>query len=324
MESTAKNKHYVGIDISKDYFDVALPQEEKYRHLKLENNLKGFAKLVEALEGLQACCVMEASGPYYLQLATYLHAGGIGVSVVNPLSIRRFCQMRLTRAKTDRKDAVMIARYGHAEQPGLWEPEATHLLELKQLQMVAQGLEKTLHQYARQLEALQAAPQVNKQARKSLEQALQYIQKQVEKVEAEMLLLIRQHQQQLFEQVMSIPGLGKKSALLLVVITGGFTRFAHYKQLVSYLGLSPRIYESGTSIKGRARICKMGMSRARAVLYVCSWSAIKTNKACRELYERLLGKGKAKRLALIAVVNKLLRQAFAVATKKEFYLEKTY
>jgi len=139
-----------------------------------------------------------------------------------------------------------------------------------------------------------------------------------------MLLLIKQHHQELFEQVTSIPGLGRKSALLLVVITGGFTRFAHYKQLVSYLGLSPRIYESGTSIKGRARICKMGMSRVRAVLYVCSWSAIKANKACRELYERLLAKGKAKRLALIAVVNKLLRQAFAVATKKEFYLEKTY
>ena len=324
MESTAKAKHYVGIDLSKDFFDVALPQQDKYRHLKLENNLKGFSRLVEALQGLQACCVMEASGPYYLQLATYLHGKGIGVSVVNPLSIRRFCQMRLTRAKTDKKDAQMIARYGLSEQPGLWEPEAGHLLELRQLQMVAQGLEKSLHQYRRQLEALVAAPQVNKQAQKSLEQSLHYIQKQVEKVEAQMLALIQQHHQQLFEQVMSIPGLGKKSALLLVVITGGFTRFAHYKQLVSYLGLSPRIYESGTSVKGKVRICKMGMSRVRAVLYVCSWSAIRANKACRELYERLLAKGKAKRLALIAVVNKLLRQAFAVATKQEFYLEKTY
>ncbi|HEY4649963.1 MAG TPA: IS110 family transposase [Pontibacter sp.] len=323
MESTAKAKHYVGIDISKDYFDVALPQQEKYRHLKLENNREGFSKLLKALQGLQACCIMEASGPYYLQLATYLHARGIEVSVVNPLSIRRFCQMRLTRAKTDKKDAQMIARYGLCEQPGLWEPEAAHLLELRQLQMVAEGLEKTLHQQARQLEALWAAPQVSKQARKSLEQSQQYIQKQVEKLEAAMLLLIQEHHQQLFEQVTSIPGLGKKSALLLLVITGGFTRFAHYKQLVSYLGLSPRIYESGTSIKGRARICKMGMSRVRAVLYVCSWSAIKVNKACRELYQRLLAKGKAKRVALIAVVNKLLRQAFAVATKKEFYLEKT-
>ncbi|WP_255594390.1 IS110 family transposase [Pontibacter sp. HSC-14F20] len=270
MESMAKAKHYVGIDISKDYFDVALPQQEKYRHLKLSNSLKGFGKLLEALQGLQACCVMEASGPYYLQLATYLHAKGIEVSVVNPLSIRRFCQMRLTRAKTDKaktdkKDAQMIARYGLSEQPALWVPEAGHLLELRQLQMVAESLEKTLHQYRRQLEALAAAPQVNRQARKSLEQSLHYIEKQVEKIEAQMLLLIKQHHQELFEQVTSIPGLGKKSALLLVVITGGFTRFAHYKQLVSYLGLSPRIYESGTSVRGRSRICKMGMSRVRAV-----------------------------------------------------------
>jgi len=158
MESTAKDKYYVGIDISKDSFDVALPHGEKYRHLKLANNLQGFAKLVEAVQGLQACCVMEASGPYYLQLATYLHAKGIEVSVVNPLSIRRFCQMRLTRAKTDKKDAVMIARYGLCEQPQRWQPEAAHLFELRQLQMVTQGMEKTLHQYRRQLEALTAAP----------------------------------------------------------------------------------------------------------------------------------------------------------------------
>jgi transposase len=322
MESARKETPYVGIDISKGYFDVALPKAEKHRHLRLENNLKGFGKLVKEIGDLEACCVMEASGPYYLQLATFLHGKGIAVSVVNPLSIRRFCQMRLTRTKTDKKDAEMIARYAQAERPGLWEPEAAHLLELRQLQMAAEGLEKTIHQYRRQLEALEAAPRVNRQARHSLEKMAGYAEKELQRVEEQMLELTKRHHRQLYDQVASIPGLGRKSTLLLVVITGGFTRFTHYKQLVSYLGLSPRIYESGTSVKGRARICKMGMSRVRAVLYVCSWSAIKANRACQELYERLLARGKAKKLALIAVVNKLIRQAFAVATKGVFYLEK--
>src|SRR5690606_4528270 len=89
----------------------------------------------------------------------------------------------------------------------------------------------------------------------------------------------------------------------------------------SYIGLSPRIYESGTSVKGRSRICKMGMSRIRAMLYVCAWSAKKINKACKELFERLVEKGKAKKLALIAVANKLLKQAFAIANKNIFYTE---
>jgi hypothetical protein len=63
----------------------------------------------------------------------------------------------------------------------------------------------------------------------------------------------------------------------------------------------------------------MGMSRVRAMLYVCSWSAIKYNKACKELYQRIVEKGKAKQVALIAVANKLLKQAFALAKKNEYY-----
>lgn len=314
--------YYVGIDISKRFFDVALPGKDKYHHLQLDNRQQGFEQLLSQLKGAHAVCVMEASGPYYLSLATFLHSKGVGVAVVNPLVVRRFCQMRLTRAKTDKKDAVMIAQYGRAEQPGLWEPEPRHITELKQLQTVAEGLGKTLHQHQQQLEALEQSPHVSKQAAASLRQLIGHTQQELSKVEQQMQLFIARHHGRLQEQVSSIPGLGKKSSLLLIILSGGFTRFAHSRQLISYLGLSPRIYESGTSIRGRARICKMGMSRARAVLYVCAWSAIKCNKACRELYERLLAKGKAKKLALVAVANKLVRQAFAVATKQEYYMEK--
>lgn len=323
METSAKMVAFVGIDISKSFFDVALPDEGKYRHLHLANTPAGFSKLLAAIKQLAAHCIMEASGPYYLRLAGYLYEQGVRVSVVNPLSIRRFCQMRLTRAKTDKKDAVMIAEYGKTEQPGLWQPEALHLQELRQLQMVADSLQKSLHQHQRQLEALQQAPQVSRQARQSLLKMVAQANKELVQVHQQMQSLIQQHHGQLYQQVCSIPGLGKKSSLLLLVVTGGFTKFAHYKQLISYLGLSPRIYESGTSVKAHSRICKMGMSQIRAVLYVCSWSAIKCNKACRELYERLLARGKAKRLALVAVVNKLVRQAFAVATMGQVYLEKS-
>jgi transposase len=196
-----------------------------------------------------------------------------------------------------------------------------HVAALKQLQTVAEGLQKTLHLHSRQLEALQATGQLNKQAQKSLERIIRQAKAELEKVEGAMHEMVKVHYHQQYEQLQSIAGLGKKSSMLLLIITGGFSRFAHVKQLISYCGLSPRIYESGTSVKGKARICKMGMSQVRKVLYVCSWSAMRCNKACRELYERLLAKGKAKRLALIAVVNKLLKQAFAVVTKNECYSE---
>ena len=119
----------------------------------------------------------------------------------------------------------------------------------------------------------------------------------------------------------SISGIGKKTAIMLTTVSGGFSRFSNHRQLSSYMGLCPRIFESGTSVKGRAKICKLGMSRARGILYVCAWSAKRYNKACHNLYERLVAKGKAKKLALIAVVNKLLKQAFAIATKHTVYNE---
>lgn len=310
----------MGIDISKASFDVALPQAAGFAHLKLSNDQAGFGELLAASAG-NCVYVMEASGPYYLRLASFLHGHGRQVSVVNPLCVRRFCQMRLARAKTDKKDAVQIARYGHSERPALWQPEPAFIQEMRQLQMTAHALEKTRQQHRRQLEALEQAPCQSRQAVSSLEQVVVQVEKEVLLLQARMQQLATAYcpeQQRLLE---SVPGLGKKSSLLLIAITSGFTRFAGAKQLIAYLGLSPRVYESGTSVRGKARICKMGMARARAVLYMCSWSAIRCNKACRDLYERLRQKGKAHRLALIAVVNKLVRQAFAIVTKGRLYTE---
>jgi transposase len=311
--------NYVGIDISKESFDVALSRSEKYAHYKFSNNASGFKQFYKLLDKTHHWCVMEASGPYYQKLAMYLQANEISLSVVNPLVIRRFCQMRLVKAKTDKKDAVMIAEYGKTEQPKAWKADAPYLLELKQMQAYLEQLDKSRTGFIRQLEAFKQSPVMNKEVKRGIATMIKTTEKQMQQVEQKMEEIIRTHHQQMFEQVKSIPGVGKKTSLLLVVISGGFTKFENAKQLSSYLGLSPRIFESGTSVKGKVRICKMGMSRARAMLYVCSWSAIKCNKACKELYHRLLEKGKAKQLALIAVANKLLKQAFALATKEEFY-----
>lgn len=136
-----------------------------------------------------------------------------------------------------------------------------------------------------------------------------------------MLQLIQQHHVKMHQNIQTIPGIGKKSALLLIAISNGFEKFHTAKQLCSYLGVCPRISESGKSVKGKSKITKMGQGNLRAVLYLCSWSAIKHNKACKELYQRLLEKGKPKMVALIAVVNKLIRQTFVIATKNQTYKE---
>ena len=317
-----KKKNYIGIDISKLSFDVAIKNEKgKYLHYKFSNDYEGFSKFIQLLNFENDVCVMEASGPYYLKLSTYLFDQKISVCVVNPLVIRRFSQMRMTRTKTDKKDAVIIAEYGKTETPNTWEPEADYILEIKQMHAYVGQMNKSRTGFIRQLEAFKQNPVVAFTMNESLQKMIVTLEKEIAIIEAKMSELINEHHQKLFEQIQSIPGLGKKTAMQLIVISGGFTRFSNAKQLSSYVGLSPRIFESGTSVKGRSKICKMGMSRVRAMLYVCAWTAKRCNKACKELYDRLVEKGKAKKLALIAVVNKLLKQAFAVATKNEFYFE---
>jgi transposase len=313
-------KQYVGVDISKEYFDVSLPTGSHYLHHQFSNNPKGFKDLLKLLPS-DASVVMEASGTYYLQLAFYLHEKGVSVSVVNPLVIRRFCQMRMVRTKTDKKDAQMIAEYGKTEQPASWEPPAAYMLELKQMQAVIHQLKKQQSALQRQKEAFKHSPFVSKVALHSIDVSLQTNSNEQEHLEKEMQLLIQEHHGQMHQNIQTIPGIGKKAALLLIAISNGFTKFQTAKQLCSYLGVCPRIYESGKSVRGKAKITKMGAGGIRAILYLCSWSAIKYNKACKELYERLLEKGKPKMVALIAVVNKLIRQAFAIATKGVLYKE---
>lgn len=313
--------NYVGIDISKEKFDVAISENESYKHYVFSNDAIGFKQLSKLLHKSKHWCIMEASGPYYQKLAMFLHANEIELSVVNPLVIRRFCQMRLMKAKTDKKDAIMIAEYGKTEQPKAWIADQVHHLELKQMQAFLDQLDKSRTNYIRQLEAFSQSPNMHKAVKKGLSKMIKTVEAQIQEIEDKMEEIIRQYHNEMFEQIKSIPGVGKKTSLLLVVISAGFTKFQNAKQLCSYVGLSPRIFESGSSVKGKVKICKMGMSKVRAKLYVCSWSAIKYNKACKDLYTRIVEKGKPKQVALIAVANKLLKQAFVLATRKEFYRE---
>lgn len=312
--------NYTGIDISKMFFDVAIPQVGKYAHYKLSNDEVGFRALIKALpQGSHI--VMEASGPYYLRLACFLCERGIAVSVINPLVIRRFCQMRMSRTKTDKKDALMIAEYGKTESPGLWEAPEQHVIQLQQMEAVSSNLIRERTALSNQLESFTSSGMMDKSLKKMLSRELDHKERLIAQLNKEMEELSVRHYAEMLEDLQRIPGLGKKTAMALIVLSGGFERFDDYRKLSSYIGICPRLFESGTSVKGKARICKMGMSRIRAMLYVCAWSAKRCNKACKELYERLVAKGKAKKLALIAVANKLLKQAFAIATQKTKYNE---
>ncbi|WP_299673071.1 IS110 family transposase [uncultured Polaribacter sp.] len=312
----------IGIDISKQTFDVSFREEEKLVHQIYSNNLKGFKKFVKEID-ISSLVVMEASGPYYVSLASYLYDADIKLSVVNPLKVKRFSQMKFYRAKTDKKDAGIIMEYGELEQDSLslWKPETKGVQSLKQMRTTTELLQKQLRQSKNQLSAFKSSGSLNKEVAKGLKKVINITEKSIKDLEYQMLNVCKEYYGESLSLLTSIPSIGNKTAMMLIAITDDFSKFEHHKQLIAYVGFAPRVYQSGTSVKGKGHICKMGKSQIRKLLYMCSWTAKYCNKTCSEMYERLKNKGKPERVIKVAIANKLLKQAFAVATSKQKYIE---
>jgi transposase len=312
---------FIGIDISKSKFDSAFEKDPKrWEQRKFDYSSEGICLFYENLPPGDRVIVMEATGTYYLKLAYFLHEKGEKVAIVNPLKIRRFAQMRFERIKTDKADARIIASYGQSEEVKLWEPLEEHIIDIRQICSVIERLVKDRTAWYNKREALENDPHHSLMALGEIKGMIEYITKRLNDLEGKLDLLIGEHFVEENKIIRSIPGIGPKTAIMLLALTNGFARFDSYKEFIAYVGLSPRICDSGT-FKGKVHICKIGMGRARQLLYMAARAASKYNDACRMLYQRLLEKGKAKKLALIAVANKLVKQAFALTNKSELYVK---
>ena len=305
----------VGIDVSKLTLDVCNDGNSVHRYA---NNAKGYRKIISTLQP-NSWCVMESTSTYGYRLADYLVHHSFKVSIVNPLSVKRYAQMTLSRTKTDKADAELIANYAKIADLPEYKPASDAINNLKQLQKVIEQLIKQRTSLKNQMEAMKQMPRPSKPAIKAIRKVTNVLEKEIKAIEQQMAQQAQQECPQAYEKALSVKGIGKRSATLLMTITHGFTQFDNPKKLSAYIGVCPRISQSGTSLNSKAHICKMGMANIRATLYMCSYSAIKYNTACKALFERLIAKGKPKKVALMAVVNKLIHQVFACVTKNEFY-----
>ncbi|MFD3002867.1 IS110 family transposase [Pontibacter toksunensis] len=193
-----------------------------------------------------------------------------------------------------------------------WQPEEALLVECRQLEQVAEQLIKQKTMTMNALKALELQPVKSQLATKSLKQTLKMLERQIQQMEDKLQDNLGNLFQKEIQLLCSITGIGKKTAGMLLLFAGGFKDMSSYRQLIAKAGLCPREYSSGSSIRGKVRITKMGGGLIRSKLFMCSFSAKKSNAACKALYERLVAKGKNGKRALIAVCNKLLKQAFAI------------
>ena len=305
----SKYKEIYGVDISKDVFDV---YAKKSGHHQFKNEEKGFTIFLKSLPK-DSLVVMEATGYYHYRLAQYLYKQKVLVSVVNPLSVKRFIQMKLAKVKTDKSDAKAICEYGQMNEVPLYTALTDVQSECLQLFRLSDNYLKKRTATKNKLHGEEVLGTPSKFVYRSLKRDLKHLNKEIKEIESRLLELVKQDQQKQLTLLKSIPGMGVKTALFLIVVTDGFSKFEKASQLCSYVGITPTIRQSGSSVRGRSRISKVGNKKLRNLLFLCAFSACKHNKACREIYERIVNKGKSKKLALIAVANKLLKQAFAIA-----------
>ena len=315
----SKCKEFLGIDISKDVFDVV---DSSDNHHQYKNDLSGFKEFGKSLNE-NSHCVMEVTSCYYQGLATWLHSQSIAVSVVNPLSVKRFTQMRLKTSKTDKLDAQMIRMYGESEDPKLWSPPSKLVIEATELHKLIDMLVGQRAALKNKIKALKAKGITRSPVVTSVKRQIRNLGKEITDLEIKLEAVVKEYKPDLLTRLCSIPGMGKRTAIYLIVLTHGFEKFENSRQLISYLGLNPVIRESGSSLRGRSKISKSGNRTARSLLFMCSFSAYTHNKACRDIYQRMVAKGKSKKLALIAVANKLLKQSLAIA-KSGLYYDENY
>jgi transposase len=229
--------------------------------------------------------------------------------------------MKLAKVKTDKSDAKAICEYAMINEVSLHTSLTEVQSECLQLFRLMDVYLKHRTATKNKMHGEEVLEIPSKFVYLSLRRNRKHLDKEITSIEQKILSLVKEDQQQQLSLLTSVPGIGQKTALFLIVVTDGFLKFENASQLCSYVGLTPTIRESGSSVRGRARISNVGNKKLRNLLFLCSFNAHKHNKACRALYERLVNKGKSKKLGLIAVANKLIKQCFAIVKSGRPYDE---
>ena len=211
--------------------------------------------------------------------------------------------MHLERNKSDKKDARRICEYGIDRQPKPSQMPESAYFECRMLNQAIHDMTKSITKISNQIHSLKRSGIMEESVVKSYQSVMKKLKQEQEKLADKLEEKLKDWQPELLQQVQSVKGIGRRAASELIIYTQSFKDMESYRQLISYCGLSPVEYSSGSSIRARTRICKQGGKQIRHILYMCALNAKTTNRACREIFDRLFAAGKNKKSAVIAVCN---------------------
>lgn len=303
---------HLGIDVAKAKLDCALRLPNgKFRAKVIPNSPEGFALLLAWLTAhaaSQPYVCMEATGIYWEEVAQFLDTAGLTVSVGNPAQIKAYGASRLTRSKTDAVDARLIADFCAERQPSPWQARSEAEVTLRALVLRLDALQTMRTQESNRLDVSRDA------VRQDIQQHLDWLDTDIKQLVKSINDHIDHHPdlKQKRELLNSIPGIGERTSAIILAFYADTDRFANSRQAAAFVGLDPRQHESGSSVRGKPRLSKVGHAFVRKALYMPAMVTLYKTVWGKQFKDRLALAGKPPKLIIGAMMRKLIHVAFGV------------
>lgn len=324
---------FVGIDVSKRFFDAYYVTSSASSHKVFTNDKLGFEDLITWLKShnikvKSSLFCAESMGDYVLDLSVWLYTKKISITLACPLDIKK--SMGIQRGKSDKIDAYKIALYAKKNVTNLklFAPKLEALEQLNSWIILRNQLVKQQTSYAKILKKelthqkhYDKTEQIN-----FLNTKLQQIKQEIKQIEQSMKSTIKKHSNiheniQLLE---SIIGIGFINACTLVCVTHNFTKFKNHRKFACYAGIAPFEYTSGSSIRGKTKVSPLANKKVKTYLTSAAITAVRWDKQLKTYYQRKMKEGKHKASVLNAVKAKLVARCFAVIKRQEPFVKLDY
>lgn len=324
---------YVGIDVSKSVFDAYFISSPKSSHKVFSNTEEGFVHLLEWL-GINGVDVhntlfcAENMGDHVLDLSVWLYSRELPVAMACPLDIKR--SLGIQRGKTDRIDALKIARYAkrnHSELP-LFTPKEEAVEQLRSWMVIRNQLVKQQTALSKILRGQKIqGKHYDKTSQVSfLTERLDRLKLEIKQVEKQMGELMAEHSsiQKNSRLLESIPGIGFINACMLICATHNFNKFNDHRKFACYSGIAPFEHSSGSSVRGKTKVSPIANKKIKVYLTSAAITAVRWDEQLKKYYLRKIGEGKHKASVLNAVKAKLVARCFAVIKRQQPFVRLDY
>lgn len=329
-------KQVLGVDVSQKELVVTLGRLhedlsiELFAHKVFKNTETGFAALLIWVNKLtnkavKVHFVMEATGVYHQKFAYYLEERQCEISIVLPNKISSYLRTLESKTITDKTCSEAIAQFGLERKLELWKRPNKLYANLQQLTRERDQIVAERVAVKNQLHAESAQAEPHQRSLQRLNSRIKFLNEQEKEIKCDIEICIKEDNKlnQEIENICTIPGVGRLTAVVVLAETNGFELIRNKKQLVSYAGFDVKEKLSGTSVKGKPRISKRGNRNLRKAMHLPSLSAAKYDENFKNIYTRIVSKHGIKMKALIAVQRKLLEMIYILHKNKSVY-DKSY